>query len=333
MLLTGDTMISRLEIFCGEGFDPYRNLAIEKHLLDTVPEGTLRLYLWQNDNTVVVGANQNPYAECDCASLTADGGFVARRLSGGGAVFHDKGNLNFTFLCREEDYDIERHFNIIKTACGYANIAAAVSGRNDVLADGKKFSGNAFYHTAGRAFHHGTLLVDGDTDKIARYLTPTQEKLRAKGVRSVRSRVVNLRELNPTLTPSLMAQFMIKAAESVCYLTAEILSKLDEKAIEKDTALFGSWDYIYGKTPPFSLRCGKRFAWGEIEINLSLAHGVIDAAKVYTDALDHTLAARLEAALSGVRWSADEIRRTLQNAFDESLANDLMSIIKDALMP
>lgn len=326
-------MISRLEIYKGKTFDPYENLATEKYLLDTVPSDTLRLYLWQNDNTVVIGANQNPYAECNCASLNADGGFVARRLSGGGAVFHDKGNLNFTFLCREEDYDIERHLHIIKTTCGYADIVAEVSGRNDILTDGKKFSGNAFYHAKGRAFHHGTLLIDGDTEKIARYLTPTQEKLRAKGVKSVKSRVINLRRLNPTLTPSIMADFMIQAAETVCGLTAELLPKINEKALAKDVALFSSWDYIYGKTPCFSASCRKRFDWGHIEVNLNLTGGNITAAKVYTDAMDFSLSDRLEQALVGAKWQPDAIENRLRDSLPESVCADILCVINDALMP
>lgn len=326
-------MISRLEIYLSDSLDPYYNLAVEKHLLDTVPTDTLRLYLWQNDNTVVIGTNQNPFAECDCTKLTADGGFVARRLSGGGAVFHDKGNLNFTFLCREENYDIERHLHIIKTACGYADITAEVSGRNDILTNGKKFSGNAFYHAKGCAYHHGTLLIDGDTEKIARYLTPTQEKLQAKGVKSVKSRVINLRELNPALTPSTMTEFMIKAAETVCGITAETLPEIDKKTVEQDEKRYGSWEYVYGKTPPFSVSCRKRFDWGQIEINFRLTGSVIADAKVYTDAMDFTLATKAQTALIGVKWHADEVETALQNAFEEPLASDLIITIKEALMP
>lgn len=326
-------MISRLEIYKSKAFDPYENLATEKYLLDTVPEDTMRLYLWQNDNTVVIGKNQNPWAECNKALLDAEGGFVARRLSGGGAVFHDRGNLNFTFLCREADYAVNKHLEVIQKACAYAGIPIEISGRNDILAGGKKFSGNAFYHAKGRAYHHGTLLIDSDPEKVARYLTPTQEKLKAKGIRSLEARVTNLREFNPSLTPESMMDYMIAAAESVYELKSERMAEIDRALIEQDAETFGSWDYIYGKTLPFSTTCKRRFDWGEVEINLNLARGKIAAVKVFTDAMDFSLADKLETALLGTKWQLDAIEKRLRASLSESVCDDILSVINDALMP
>lgn len=324
-------MITRLEVYTSTGFNPYRNLAIEKHLLDTVPDDTLRLYLWQNDNTVVIGSNQNPWAECNCTLLEAEGGFVARRLSGGGAVFHDVGNLNFTFICNEENYDLERHLQVIKTACGYAHIQAEVSGRNDILTSGKKFSGNAFYHAKGKAYHHGTLLIAGDVLKIGRYLTPKPQKLRSKGVKSVKSRVINLSELNPDLTPAKMTEYMIQAAQSVYNLPACPLSPISISAIEQDAQLFGSWDYIYGKTPPFSVCVGNRFPWGDVEINLNLKSGKIAQVKVFTDALDFSLAQRIETALLDAPFTLPAITAHLRDCLEPDILDNVVSVIAQAL--
>ena len=161
-------MIDRLQVYESEGFDPYRNLAIEQHLLETVLGGCCLLYLWRNERTVVIGRNQNAWAECRTTLLSEEGGRLARRLSGGGAVYHDLGNLNFTFLMRTEDYDLDRQLNVIQTACRLGGIETERSGRNDLLADGRKFSGNAFYRHEGRSYHHGTLLVDTDMNRMVR---------------------------------------------------------------------------------------------------------------------------------------------------------------------
>ena len=143
-------MIERLLTFESGSFDPFENLAIEQHLLETVGGGCCLFYLWQNQNTVVIGKNQNPYSECRVSLLEAEGGHLARRLSGGGAVFHDLGNLNFTFLVPTADYDLAKQQRVLLTACQSFGIPAEFSGRNDLLADGRKFSGNAFYQGSGR---------------------------------------------------------------------------------------------------------------------------------------------------------------------------------------
>ncbi len=324
-------MVSCLEIYKSNSLNPYENLATEKYLLDTVGKDVLRLYLWRNENTVVIGRNQNPWAECNCTLLESEGGFVARRLSGGGAVFHDIGNLNFTFICNEENYNLDINLQILKKACEYAGVPAEISGRNDILANGKKFSGNAFYHTKGKAYHHGTILISSDTEKIRRYLTPKQQKLSSKGVKSVEARVVNLNQFNPELSPSIMSDYLIKAAEFVCGIKPVILNCAINQQIKDNTLLFSGWDYIYGKTPPFSFSRGRRFSWGEIEINLNFLGGKITQIKVFTDSMDFSLSEKIESALCGCEFNIITIENRLKEKIDTTICGDVLSVIKEAL--
>jgi lipoate-protein ligase A len=324
-------MIREWRYYVGDGVNPYRNLAIEKALLDNTPAGCCTLYLWRNDNTVVIGRNQNPWSECRCALLEQEGGHLARRLSGGGAVYHDVGNLNFTFLCAEEDMDTARNMQIIATACRLAGIDATVSGRNDILADGRKFSGNAFYHAGGRAYHHGTLLVDADTERMGRYLTPPKAKLEAKGVKSVRARVVNLAELSSDLTADKMSAYMLAAAEKVFGMAGAPFGTLDEEAISQLSAKYGSWEYLYGAQPPFTVACEGQFAWGHAEMRLSVQKGVIDNVQFYTDAMDWTLSERVKEALSGCRLDGAEMAAALHAALPDEAVTDITSLIQQTL--
>lgn len=294
-------MIRRLLVCRAAGTDPYENLALEQYLLERVEPESCILYLWQNRRTVVLGRNQNAWQECRCARLEADGGFLARRLSGGGAVFHDLGNLNFTFLVRTEDYDLDRQLSVVEEACRSLGLPVERSGRNDVLCRGRKFSGNAFYSHQGRSYHHGTLLVDVDLEAMGRYLSPSPAKLQAKGVPSVRARVVNLKQLCPNLTVEEMARQMEKAFAKAYGLPAEIIrpQELDQQALQALTDHNRSWPWLYGQKLPFTLQCAQKFPWGELTVQFQADQGVIQKAAVYSDAMDWTLAPRLEAALTG----------------------------------
>ncbi len=322
-------MINRLEIYIADSFDPYENLAVEKQLLDTVTEDCCRLYLWQNENTVVIGRNQNPWTECRCTLLSEEGGRLARRLSGGGAVFHDLGNLNFTFLCHEKNYDLSRQMQVIQAACALAGIETQLSGRNDILADGRKFSGNAFYNSGGKSYHHGTLMVCADTEKMQRYLTPSKAKLEAKGVKSVRSRVVNLRDLSPSLTCEEMKQHMIHAFGEVYGLKPDILGKISVKDISETAEKYASWDYLYGKSAPFTFSCSGSYSWGQIELQLQLKNAVITSARVYTDSMDWTLADKLQEALPLCHLHAEEIERVLAASLPAQIAGDITQLLRN----
>jgi len=316
-------MIETISLFQHDCLDPYRNLAVEEYLLDTVEPGQCILYLWQNENTVVIGRNQNAWKECRTSVLEQEGGHLARRLSGGGAVFHDRGNLNFTFLVREEDYDLDRQLSVIQSACKALGLEAERSGRNDVLVDGRKFSGNAFYHSHGKAYHHGTVLVDTDGEKMARYLSPSKAKLQAKGVESVRARVVNLIELVPDLTCARMAEELAVAFEQVYGMTAQHIdpARLDWERIEQLQNRNASADWLYGPRLPLTFECEERFSWGGLQLQMQVESGVVVQAKVYSDAMDWDLAPALERALTGSRFLLKEIQERVQEQLGEYAAD------------
>ncbi len=325
-------MIDRLRVYESDGVDPYRNLAIEQHLLESVESGCCLLYLWRNERTVVIGKNQNAWAECRTTLLSDEGGRLARRLSGGGAVYHDLGNLNFTFLMREEDYDLPRQLSVIRQACLLCGIETEISGRNDLLASGRKFSGNAFYHHEGRAYHHGTLLVDVDADAMSRYLSPSKAKMQAKGVESVRSRVVNLRELNPAITVDALKAAMKQAFSEVYGLPLDLPPVIDEARVKGLSAHYASDAWLFGQKLPFTFRCESRFLWGGIELQIRADRGVITDAKVYTDAMDDGLADKLKAALTGCSLQIDAIAQTLRESdVEQDKRADLIELIASVL--
>lgn len=322
-------MIHKIALFQNESHDPHLNLAIEQHLLETVEVGTCILYLWQNQNTVVIGRNQNPWKECRTTLLTEEGGHLARRLSGGGAVFHDLGNLNFTFLMRQEDYDLDRQLRVIQEAVRTLGIPAERSGRNDLIALGRKFSGNAFYKNGKQAYHHGTLLVDADMDKLSRYLNPSKAKLQSKGVDSVRSRVGNLRELNPDITVGKLKTALQDAFSRVYELPLEEIhaEQLDGDAISTLAERNRSWEWNFGQKLPFSFECEGRFPWGGIQIELQVENGLIQNAKVYSDSMDWQIAPQVEQALIGSRFAAEDLRDRL--AFlDADVADNICELLK-----
>ena len=324
-------MVRRLQLYTADCVDPYFNIATEKYLLDTVPKDCVRLYLWQNKNTVVIGRNQNAWLECRTTLLEQEGGKLARRLSGGGAVFHDLGNLNFTFLVNQEDYDLDRQFAVIQEACQSLGIHVEKSGRNDLLAEGRKFSGNAFYHSGGHAYHHGTLLVDADMEKLSRYLTPPKAKLEAKGVSSVRSRVTNLKELRPGLACEILAQKMEDAFGAVYGFAPErlMLDTAARSLISRDAEKFSDWSWLYGPKLPFSAECEGRFDWGHIHIQLQLESGRITSAAVWSDAMDWELSGAVQSALAGCRFALDDIKNTLSSALGETqVCRDICSLLE-----
>jgi lipoate-protein ligase A len=271
------------------------------------------MFLWQNDKTVFIGKNQNCWAECHVSRLEADGGKLARRLSGGGAVFHDIQNLNFTFSVNRNDYNVAKQLSVIADAVKSYGIEAVLSGRNDILADGCKFSGNAFYCSGENFFHHGTILIKTDTEKMARYLNVPQDKLSAKGIASVRSRVINLSVLNDSITVNGMKEKLVTSFGNIYGLP---LSEYEFPAytkaeIEGYVSEFASPEWKYDKTPRFTHSFGKRFSWGGITFCLEVKGGKIEDCAVYSDSLDPIFISSIPTWLKDRRYDAADLTAAL----------------------
>ncbi len=290
---------------------PYHNLALEEYLLKNTEEDECILYLWQNKKTVVIGKNQNPWRECKVEELNNDEGFLARRLSGGGAVFQDLGNLNFTFLVREKNYNVDKQLSVIINAVNKFGINAQKSGRNDITAQGRKFSGNAFYKTEDYCYHHGTILINADMGMLSHYLNVSAKKLSSKGVTSVKSRVVNLTELSESVSVQSMKTALLQAFEEVYGEKAEEFDRVDEVKFAEITKRLSSWDWLYGRKIPFNTQWSTRFEWGEMQIEFYVNQGIIDDIKVWTDALDELLADKIEAKLKGVKFIKEDMINAL----------------------
>ena len=308
-------MITKLSTYITENTDPYKNLAMEAFLTFQTEARECILFLWQNQRTVVIGKNQNAWKECKVHQLEQDGGYLARRLSGGGAVFHDLGNLNFTFCVREEDYDVAKQTEVILRAVQALGIHAEKTGRNDITANGRKFSGHAFYKSKGFCYHHGTLLVDVDQSKMAEYLNVSAAKLQSKGVDSVRSRTVNLKELCPSLTLQQLKEQLLKAFEEVYGVErSEEISeeRLNWEQIKEAETHFSSWEWKYGRKIPFDHCIEQRFSWGNVEIQFHVTGGVVQDVKVYSDAMDENLSESLQKSWMGCPYGLEELCAKLE---------------------
>lgn len=326
--------MEKLRYIISDSTNPYQNIALEEYLLThTEPEECI-LYLWQNRKTVVIGYNQNAWKECRVEALEADGGFLARRLSGGGAVFHDLGNLNFTFLTRKKNYSVERQTEVILRAVRSFGIGAVRTGRNDLAVDGGKFSGNAFYQTGDFCYHHGTILICADKNEMSRYLNVSREKLQSKGVDSVKSRVVNLTQYEPELTVEQMQTALLEAFAEVYegILTPIMPEELPQEELREGEQRFSSWEWLYGRKIPFNFEVMRRFDWGEALLRLDISEGMIRNAAIWTDALDTELPRLAEEALKGCRYRDAEIGRALagigRNAEQEKMLADIRECLK-----
>ena len=282
--------LKKVSIVQTDSLNPYYNLALERALMDICQPDEIILYLWQNQRTVVIGKNQNYFKECQLDVLEADGGHLARRMSGGGAVFHDTGNLNFTFIVPKPFFNISKQLDVIIMAVSDYGIIAEKSGRNDVIADGdKKFSGNAFL-TAGEIwYHHGTVLIDVDTENMKKYLTPSKLKLQSKGVESVRSRVVNLTELNSGITVDKMKSSMVKAMGDVYGLELsreDIMARVDETALRLYENEFESDSWRLGNQEAMEFECATRYEWGEVQVHIGVRKNKINNIRIYSDSME-----------------------------------------------
>lgn len=304
----------------------YNNQAIEEYLLDNVEEDEVILYLWQNDNAIVIGKNQNAYKECNFGAMQEHQVNLARRISGGGAVFHDRGNLNFTFIANKQNYDIKKHFDIITTSLSRLGMEAELSGRNDILVDGRKISGSAFCRRGDRCFHHGTILMNCDLEKMAAVLNVDKQKLSLKGVDSVRSRVANIKEFDPYITPVRLITDLIVVFGSACNNKVVEMSLPSEQKLKQYRDKFASEAWIMGRSFYGDLAAYKRFEWGEIDCQIKINDGIIDDAIIYSDALNEQLIAAVTKSLIGRGFDSGALL-TLKMETDNPLLNDISQFL------
>ena len=364
-------MVERLICVTTRSTVPYENIALEKFLLDHVRPGRCFLYLWQNANTVVIGRNQSALGEVRTARLEADGGRLARRLSGGGAVYHDLGNLNFTFVCRREDYDVARQTEVILRAVRALGAPAQRTGRNDLVAGpaegadgasgasgagGGKFSGHAYYRSGAApeapCYHHGTLMVDVDMDALGRYLRPAPDKLAAKGVQSVRSRVTNLARWGDGLTVQTLACALREAFGAeyglpVERVDAEDLAALGEAAglsawaageeLSAGAARFGSREWLFRDERAFEHRSHARFSWGGATLRFALEDGVVSECALDSDGLEADFLAAVPSLLVGCACDVSAAERALLAAAEDDgqreVARDVASLLVPPFVP
>lgn len=283
--------------------DGWLNLARDGYFLENNKKGDVILYFYVNKNAVIIGRNQNAWKECSIANMDADGVQLVRRHSGGGAVFHDNGNLNFSFITDEKHYDLNRQMRVILNAVSKLGLKAELSGRNDITVDGKKFSGNAFSLAKGNRSHHGTILVNADLTKLSNYLCVSKEKMRSKGIDSVRARVCNICELSSGLTVEAMRRLVIESfIEEYGAASEYVFDGMALAEVEERRERLASWEWRFGKTPQFDFETDKRFSFGDTQIYFNSRNGVIRETKVYSDCLDTELTTEIENALTGVHF-------------------------------
>ncbi|MDD2401752.1 MAG: lipoate--protein ligase [Clostridia bacterium] len=332
-------------------FNPWFNLSLEEYLFGHVNRDEIILYLWQNKDTVVIGRNQNPWKECDIEKIRNDDIKLARRLSGGGTVYHDIGNLNFTFIMRKELYDLEKQLNVILKAVNSFGLNAKFSGRNDILLDGRKFSGNAYYFGDEASYHHGTILINSNISKLSQYLKPSKGKIISKGIDSIKSRVVNLNSVNSEINVEKMKLSILKCFQQ-CYGKVSKHLQFNENIISDNTldntleitlgdtldntfpslyAQYSSWEWIYGECPSFDVYYENRFSWGEIQIGLNFEDGYISNCKIYTDALYTSFVNKIEDSLLRIKYNKDRINETIisinpQDKEEQQMYEDILQM-------
>ncbi len=294
--------------FLCESNDGWRNLAADEYFLNHIGQDEILLHIYINAPSVIIGKNQNAWGECNLRAMDRDGVKLVRRISGGGAVYHDLGNVNFSFIAHQDLYDVQRQLGVILKAVRGLGIDAQFSGRNDLLAEGKKFSGNAFCLRGQGRQHHGTLLLSADLSKLAGYLNVSDEKLRSKGISSVRSRVCNLCEFRPEITNERMIEALRQGFAEEYGPPKDW--ELDAAARREIEALYekqASWKWRLGEAPRFDLELRRRFDFGEVQILLRFQRGHVKSAEVFSDALDTALAERLKGMLPGARFTAADL--------------------------
>ena len=299
--------------------DPRINLAIEEYALKNLDINQTYFLFYINEPSIIIGKNQNTIEEINAEYVEKNGIHVVRRLSGGGAVYHDLGNLNYSFITKDDGesfHNFRKFTEPVIAALKKLGVNAELSGRNDIEVGGRKISGNAQFSTKGRMFSHGTLMLNSEMENVVAALKVKKEKIESKGIKSVRSRVANISEfLEKKISIEEFRSFLLRnifdgQQEIPEYvLTEEDWTKIHELSKER----YQSWDWNYGKSPKFNLQRSHRFPVGTIDIRLEVSKGMIENCKIYGDFFGVGDVSEIEAKLTGIRYEKGEIEKALAN--------------------
>lgn len=297
--------------------DPHLNLALEEYIVRNFKDKDYLLF-YINEPSIIIGRNQNTLEEVNQSYVEENGINIVRRISGGGAVYHDFGNLNFSFIT---DHDIKSFNNFKKVTAPIVKVlndmgvAAEMKGRNDVVVNDKKISGNAQFSTGKRMFTHGTLLLNSDLNEVTKGLQVKMSKLASKGHKSVRSRVANIQEfLKEPLDILEFRKLILKGLDKAGDFETYSLTDEEWKAVhELKESKYDQWDWNYGRSPKFNLQREKRFPIGVIDLRLWVEKGHITNVKIYGDFFSSSPIEELEEVLNGVRYTKEDIHETLKS--------------------
>lgn len=293
-------MDNEIYYFESDTLNPYENIAFEKAMFDQCTSNAL--YLWVNGPSVIAGINQNIEKEFNAEAKDKYNVNLVRRLTGGGCVYHDEGNLNFTFIIPGEVTDFTRQLDVVVNALAKLGVEASPSGRNDIVADGKKISGTAWLLEDNKTMFHGTLLVDVNVEQMVEVLTPSYKKFEGKGIDSVKARVANLVDINPDITISALKKELLQSFEEE-FGTKAIVGQGVNRDLDLENKL-KSEDFIFSKNMESTVEHEERIANSLYTISLKLVGGVIKHASVYSDDLDLSRTNKLEAYLLDKPYSS-----------------------------
>lgn len=297
--------------------DPRINLAIEEYALKNLDINESYLLFYINEPSIIIGKNQNTIEEINTDYVEKQGLHVVRRLSGGGAVYHDLGNLNFSFITKDDGesfHNFKKFTEPVVTALHKLGVKAELSGRNDIIAEGRKISGNAQFSTKDRMFSHGTLLFDSEMENVVSALRVKKDKIESKGIKSIRSRVANISEfLSEKMTieqfRSTLLDYIFDGSDVEEYvLTEEDWKNIHELSKER----YQNWDWNYGKSPKFNLQHSHRFPVGSIDVRLEVNKGKIDNCKIFGDFFGVGNVEDIEDKLTGTRYERKDIAGALE---------------------
>ncbi len=293
------------------------NLALEQYVFDEMDRDCEYFMLWQNKNAAVVGKNQNTLEEINQSYVEEQGIQVVRRMSGGGAVYHDLGNLLFTFIVDGGELsrmDLHAFCYLVARALGKLGVEAVVGGRNDITIDGKKFSGNSQYIKGGRILHHGTLMFDSNLAVLSQCLRVSADKIQSKGVKSVRSRVTNIRDyLRQDISLEEFTRFLVESMEEERPMERHVFTAKElERAEEIRREKYGRWEWNYGASPRFTVRKKRRVeGCGQIEAFIVVKEGKIAELSFYGDYFGNRDTKELARGLTGCPLERQALLRHL----------------------